>query len=360
MLDLDGGAYSGSGTLVRQAVAYAAITRTAIRIHNVRSRRPRPGLRPQHLCGVEAVRSMVGGTVYGASVGSGEFSFRPGERSPRGAYRFDVGTAGSATALCLALLPVLATAGEPVHAELVGGLFQDHAPSPFHLQHVLVPLLARMGLTVSVAVVRPGYVPTGGGLLHLDVQPGAVAPLEMERREALRGIWGVALSSHLRERQVSARMARSAHAVLAAAGFDANIEERDDTTAAQPGAGLALFANLADGSRIGADGAGAPGRRAERIGTATAHRLLEDLRSGATLDRFASDQIIIFAALARGRTRVRLAAVTEHVRTGLWLAELFGVASTRLEDRLLTINGGRARPARPTETGGSVGSSDRK
>jgi RNA 3'-terminal phosphate cyclase len=64
------------------------------------------------------------------------------------------------------------------------------------------------------------------------------------------------------------------------------------------------------------------------------------------LDRYTSDQIIIFAALADGRTRVRLAAVSDHVRTALWLAELFGVASTHLDGRLLTIDGGGlSRPA---------------
>lgn len=69
-----------------------------------------------------------------------------------------------ATALSLAVLPVLATAAAPVQVELVGGLFQDNAPSAFHLQHVLAPLLGRMGLAVVVTLVRPGYVPTGGGV----------------------------------------------------------------------------------------------------------------------------------------------------------------------------------------------------
>jgi RNA 3'-terminal phosphate cyclase (ATP) len=46
-----------------------------------------------------------------------------------------VGSAGSATALSLAVLPVLTRAPGPVQVELVGGLFQDRAPSPWHLQH---------------------------------------------------------------------------------------------------------------------------------------------------------------------------------------------------------------------------------
>jgi RNA 3'-terminal phosphate cyclase len=128
--------------------------------------------------------------------------------------------------------------------------------------------------------------------------------------------------------------------VLTAAGYDAAIEERDDSAASQPGAGVGLFADLDGGNRLGGDGAGAPGRSAERIGTNTARRLLEDVRTGAPLDRYASDQVIVFAAMAAGRTRVRLASVSDHVRTGLWLADPFGVATARLDGRHPRIDGG--------------------
>jgi RNA 3'-terminal phosphate cyclase (ATP) len=341
LLEIDGAAFSGSGMIVRQAVAYAAVTGTPVHLRHIRARRPRPGLRTQHLRAVEAVRALVGGTVDGASVGSRELTFCPAGERPRGRYRFDMGTAGSSTALSLALLPVLATAAEPARVELTGGLFQDHAPSAFHLQHVLAPLLGRMGLAVTVTLVRPGYVPTGGGVLRLEVRrDGPLVPLEAERPGPVRSVWGIALASHLQARRVSRRMADSAREALARAGFEARIDERDDTSALQPGAGLAVFADLAGGYRLGADGAGTRGRPAEAIGLAVAERLLEDLHTGAALDRFASDQIIAFAALARGRSRARLAAVTDHVRTGVWLTGLFGLARADLDGPFLVVDGG--------------------
>jgi RNA 3'-terminal phosphate cyclase (ATP) len=344
MLDIDGAVLSGSGVIVRQAVAYAAVTGTAIRVRSVRARRPKPGLRPQHLCAVHAVRDLVGGELDGDHVGSGEFTFHPGQQRPRGHYRFDVGTAGSATALSLALLPVAATAVEPVELDLVGGLFQDRAPSAFHLQQVLAPLLGRMGLAVLVTMVRPGYVPTGGGIIRVEIRPsGPLKALVADRQAPVLRIWGTALSSHLQQRQVSRRMAEAARYVLATAGYEAVIEELEDTAAAQPGACLALVAELADGMRLGADRAGAPGRSAERIGRSAAGQLLDEIRSDAVLDRYASDQIIAFAALADGRTRVRLAAVTDHVRTGLWLAEVFGLGPVHLSGHVLTIDGSRVR-----------------
>ncbi|MER6411270.1 RNA 3'-terminal phosphate cyclase [Streptomyces humidus] len=55
LLEIDGGACSGSGMIVRQAVACAAVTGTPVHLRHVRAHRPRPGLRHQHLCAVEAV-----------------------------------------------------------------------------------------------------------------------------------------------------------------------------------------------------------------------------------------------------------------------------------------------------------------
>ena len=229
LLEIDGAAFSGSGMIVRQVVAYAAMTGTPVRLRRVRAHRPKPGLRMQHLCAVQAVRTLVGGEVDGAWAGSREFTFRPGGATPRGRYAFDVGTAGSATALSLALLPVLAGVPEPVTLELTGGLFQDHAPSAFHLQHVLAPLLGRMGTAVAVTPVRPGYVPAGGGVLRIEVRcAGRRAALQAGRPGAVDAVWGIALASHLRERQVARRMADGARQVLGAAGYRPRIEETEE------------------------------------------------------------------------------------------------------------------------------------
>ncbi|HEU4422009.1 MAG TPA: hypothetical protein VFR67_05640 [Pilimelia sp.] len=140
------------------------------------------------------------------------------------------------------------------------------------------------------------------------------------------------------------RMAQAARRILVDAGYGPFIEEREDTTAAQPGAAIAVFADLADGMRLGADRAGAPRRAAERVGAAAARQLLQELASGATLGRCAADQFPLFARLADGRTQVRLAAVTDHVRTGLWLAQLFGLGTSQLDGRSLTVDGGGPAP----------------
>jgi RNA 3'-terminal phosphate cyclase len=134
-------------------------------------------------------------------------------------------------------------------------------------------------------------------------------------------------------------MADTARDVLAKAGYQAEIEVRNDTESLQPGAALALFADQGEAVRLGADQAGALRRRAESIGKHVAHQLLDDLKSGATLDRFAADQIIPFAALAAGESRFIIPAATDHVLTGAWLAESFLGARLRIDGQRLVING---------------------
>lgn len=354
MLTIDGSRYSGSGTIVRQAVALAALTGQAIHIVKARAKREKPGLRPQHIRVVEAIAELVNGRAEGLAPGAQEFTFRPGRLRTGRHYHWDIGSAGSTTMLSLGILPVLAFAGSRTTVELRGGLFQDFAPSVFHLQHVLVPLLQRMGLDAAVEMGRPGYVPRGDGILSLSVNPltehfqaiSMVTPGPMTR------VWGIALSSHLAERRVSERMAESAQEVLAREGHRADIDIRHDTDSLQRGAALALFADRQGPVRLGSDRAGALRRSAESIGKYTAKQLLDDVKSGATLDRFAADQIIPFAALAEGESRFLIPTVTDHVRTSAWLAQEFLGARVTIEEQRLGIHGvgfrsksGRASPA---------------
>ena len=89
-------------------------------------------------------------------------------------------------------------------------------------------------------------------------------------------------------------------------------------------------------------------RRAESIGKHVAKQLLEELASGATLDRFAADQIIPFAALASGESRFVIPTMTDHVLTSVWLAETFLGAHVRFDGQHLAVQGVGFWPSRVT------------
>lgn len=337
-LSLDGSQHSGSGTLVRQAIALAALVGRPLHLYNIRARRQPPGLRPQHLKAVEAVAELVDARLEGARVGSQRLMFISRSRPRGGVYQWDIGTAGSATLLVQTVLPVLAFADGPTRAIIRGGLFQDFAPTFFHLHQALLPLLGRMGLEARLTMERPGYVPRGGGELLLEIIPlrTPLQPLRLERQGQPRRVFGVALASHLKRRRVAERMALRCRQRLVEAGLpDPHIEIIDDTRAYQPGAALAVFVETDTGALLGADQAGAPGRPSEAIADNVARMLMEDLRRGATVDRHLADQLLPYVALARGTSAYHLPMVTDHVRSSCWLVEqLLGVSVQRQGQRL--------------------------
>ncbi|MEW6301302.1 MAG: RNA 3'-terminal phosphate cyclase [Thermodesulfobacteriota bacterium] len=238
-------------------------------------------------------------------------------------------------------------ADSPVAARIIGGVFQDFAPSPYHLQHVLAPLLERMGVAIQLSVVRAGYVPRGAGIIELAVKPAtaALTPLTMLEQGQARHVTGIAFASHLAGRKVSERMARTCEQRLAAAALPCRIARVSDTTALHAGACLAVWAETTTQCRLGADRAGALGRSVEAIGHFVAATLLADLASGATTDRYGADQLALFAALAQGTSRYLVPTATEHLESNLWLATQFG-ARGEYHGREVTITGLGLRPER--------------
>lgn len=341
MWTVDGGQKSGSGTIVRTGVAISALLGQPIRIYNIRAKRDNPGLRPQHLKAVEAAAALVQAELEGAVVGSRELIFWPKASALGGEFFWDIGTAGSTTMLALTLLPVAAFAQKPCIFRIRGGLFQDFAPSAFHTQHVLLPALRGMGLDATLSILRPGYVPKGGGEIELSLRPlsGPLAPFRREELHKPLRFWGISLDSHLGERRVAERMAQRCQEELSRHGIAVEFRVEHDKSAIQPGAALALFAEDRGGARLGADQAGAPGRPAEAIGEYVARTLLEDLASGATVDRHLADQLVLYAALAKGESAYLLPQLTDHVEANLWLIETLLGVRWRLAGKRLSIQG---------------------
>ena len=181
----------------------------------------------------------------------------------------------------------------------------------------------------------------GQGKLQVAVSPAKepLRPLRMIAQGAVREIKGISLASHLKDEQVAKRMADQCEKILVPRGYRPRMEMIDDQTAPQKGAALALWAETETGCIIGADQAGAPGRRSEAIARFVVSSLLEDLATQATTDRHLADQLILFAALAKGNTQYRIPRMSEHIQSNLWLVDnILGVKSD-LKGNLLTIHG---------------------
>ena len=329
MIEIDGSVYSGSGTLLRYGASLATLTREPVHMVRIRARRPKPGLRAQHLSALSACAMISGGRLENARVGSQEIAYYPGDSLDGGTFHFDIGTAGSATMAAFTLIPPALFSSASCHFTITGGLFQDFAPSFYHMDRVLLKILNRMGARVEMRMIRPGYVPQGQGQLRMNVSPCTrLEPVRMGRQGNVTSIHGVALSSHLQAQNVSARMARRSTEALRKHGYVVTIDVVEDTKAVQKGAALALWAETDNGCMLGADRAGKQGRKSEDIADFVVRILLEDLQSGACTDRYLADQLVLFAALAKGTSEFVIPGITDHVRANLKLVEqILGVHS---------------------------------
>lgn len=321
MHEIDGSYGEGGGQLVRTACALSAITGTPVRLRDIRARRDPPGLAPQHLTAVRAVAALCRGEVEGLAVRASEIGFRPG-RLRAGEFRFDIGTAGSITLALQAILPAAFACGEKATLHIVGGTDVRAAPPLDYFRFVFLPLLARMGLRVEARLIRRGYYPRGGGEVEVTIEPGTPKPLRLEAPGAIEEIGGIAHVANLPLHIVERMQATAGHMLASFGRVSIEPQALGPDRAIGPGGAIVVWARCAHTVLGGAEVAqrGVP---AERIACNAAEALRDELVAGAALDAHALDQLLIYAALAKGTSVFLARAWTSHAQTTAWLIEQF-------------------------------------
>lgn len=76
-------------------------------------------------------------------------------------------------------------------------------------------------------------------------------------------------------------------------------------------------------SLLGAATVAERGVPAELLGQEAGQNLRAELEAGAAIDVHAADQLLIYAAQARGPSRFTVREVSQHARTVMWLVEQF-------------------------------------
>ena len=317
MLSVDGSYGEGGGQILRTALALAALTGVPVRIERIRARRPKPGLRPQHLTAVQAVARVCQAEVTGDHLGSQALTFRP--HPPQGGhYLFDVAaqtrSAGAVTLVAQALLPPLIRAGASTTLILKGGTHVPWSPPAHYLSHVFLPALAAMGAQVDMTLARWGWYPRGGGEVRLTIR--GARPLSGVQwhtpaaSSAFRALSAtVKLPEHVARRQ-AARIAARLEGTLPVEIIPAGGQN--------PGSLVFVW-----GPQAGFAALGARGKPAEQVADEAAEAYLAFRARDAAVDRHLADQILIYLALAQGPSRFTTEAVTSHLITNVWVIEQF-------------------------------------
>src|SRR5580692_5511580 len=80
-IEIDGSLGEGGGQVLRTSLALSLITGQAFHLRKIRAGRAKPGLHAQHLMCVKAAAQIGQAKLRGASLGSCDLVFEPGEVS---------------------------------------------------------------------------------------------------------------------------------------------------------------------------------------------------------------------------------------------------------------------------------------
>jgi RNA 3'-terminal phosphate cyclase (ATP) len=130
---------------------------------------------------------------------------------------------------------------------------------------------------------------------------------------------------------------------LGEAGIDADIDVRVESgrkSPLSPGSVICLWASGSPGVFMGSSSMGARGKPAERVGEEAAGALLGEVGSGAAVDRYTGDNLILWCSLASGESDFTVSELTTHTETAVELARIFTGADIRVD---ATENGARIR-----------------
>jgi RNA 3'-terminal phosphate cyclase (ATP) len=286
-----------------------------VRITGIRARRSRPGLMRQHLTALRAAAEVGRAEVSGAEIGSREVVFRP-RGAAAGEYAFNVGSAGSTTLVLQTVLPALLRASGPSRVLLEGGTHNPLAPPFEFLDRAFLPLLARMGAKVSVALEARGFYPAGGGRLRVEVEPAPLGGLDLlERGEVVRREV-VALVANL----PGAIAKREIDTIVGVLGWPRSAG-RVEQVKGSPGPGNVV--NIVVESEHVTEvftGFGEKGVRAELVGERAAAEARAYLAAGVPVGEHLADQLVLPMALGGGGA-FRTLAPSSHTRTQIDLME---------------------------------------
>lgn len=342
MLNIDGSIGEGGGQVLRTSLALAVVTGKAFRMTNIRRRRAKPGLMPQHLKAVEAASTVGMARVEGDRFGSQELVFEPaGIRS--GEFQFDIGTAGSTSLVLQTILYPLSFGEADSTVTLVGGTHVPWSPCFHYLQLHWLHYMQQLGFKIQLDLETAGFYPRGGGRVRAVVRPAAkVSPLRLTDRGPLKRIRGISAVANL-SAEVAERQRRQALHKLGELSTVAEFEVIS-LGAPSPGTFLLLLAEF-ENSQCCFYGLGARGKLAERVADEAVNELRDFLSTDGCVDHYLADQLVVPLALASGKSEVRSSQITLHLTTNAEVVKIFLPVSIDIDGKIgqpgsLRVSGG--------------------
>jgi RNA 3'-phosphate cyclase len=346
MIQLDGSYVEGGGALIRTALALSTLTGKPFEVTNIRSGRPNPGLKAQHLTAIQALKQICDAKTNEIKLGSTELRFIP-NKVKNSIYEFDIGTAGSISLLLQALiLPCMFAPGK-VTIKIKGGTCGKWQASIYYIQNLLIPQIQRFVEKIELKFFKHGYFPKGGGEVHLIINPkfnlenselnllleeikiktAKILLINQGELEQIRGI--INLSLELQDKEVAERIKISAESSLKKYEVPVNIRT-EYTNTLSIGGEIVLWAIFSNNGKVdydnpvilGSDALIEKGKKSADVSREVTTKLDKEISSNAAIDHYLTDQLIQFMALLPG-SNINSSKISNHTKTNIYVVEKF-------------------------------------
>jgi RNA 3'-terminal phosphate cyclase (ATP) len=250
--------------------------------------------------------------------------------TPRTIFIGDTKTAGSICLILQAALPVAMFARKnPTTLILKGGTNASMAPPYDYWERVFLPILVEKfnvpGGLIHHTITRRGYFPKGGGEVRITTSPllRPLDPIFMTQRGTISEISIRSYCAGSIPLQVATEMADSAKKILRQKNIlvHPRIDIVREANAIGDGSGILIVAKTTTGCLLAGSALGETKKRGHVVGREAAEELIETIEDGGCVDEWLQDQLILFMALAKGKSEILTGSLTLHTQTAIWVAQ---------------------------------------
>ncbi|KAI4705071.1 hypothetical protein J4E89_009365 [Alternaria sp. Ai002NY15] len=359
-IHLDGTTLEGGGQLLRVALCLSSLTSNPIHISKIRGKRSGGGgLKAQHLTCVQWLGQASNADINGAGLKSKEITFipsktvqRPNSRLTAGDVRIKQSTPGSVNLVLQAILPYIIFSGveTPIRIRIDGGTNVSNSPSIDYVIQVLIPTLKRIGIPhIGIQIHSRGWsqgsATVGSVTYSISPMKERLSAFQLLDRGEIVSVTATIIAPKDTERQFREELdvmfeRRQSRFFGDTGDHDNRVETTFEDSHHDKRYYLLLVATTSTGMKLGRDWLYDRGFRAGRleqiiptIVKEVSDDLLAEIEHGGCVDEYLRDQLVVFQALAEGRSKVYggkrndvLMEPSLHAKTAQWVAkEIIGV-----------------------------------
>ena len=309
-LEIDGSFGEGGGQIVRTAVTLSCILKKPIKIKNIRTGRPKPGLKPQHLTILKILKKICNADIDNAKIGSTNLQFIPNEINSIELSE-DVGTAGSISLIIQVLIPVVAICKKNLKIRIRGGTDVLWSPTIDYTQIILRELYQRMGIEFSLKLIKRGYFPKGGGIIELKVFPSEkILPLTLTTKKT-KNVEMFCSYSKLSSDLIIQEIKKIEEGLIEN-NFKVTYQIKEEL--ALDSGGSVLISSIDNDSIIGEDSLF--NKKTQKFDI----DLEEFIQNHSSVDENLADMLVLPACLTNGLTTFQVKKISKHLETNLFVA----------------------------------------